>query len=279
VWRVVEAPLPSAEGYRIIWVWNSLMAWHDADHRQACIEKAWLAIEQLQTTLKGPRCRYRSRARVDAAVHARVTAAGADHWVTGTVEETEAPVCRQDRRGRPGARTRYVRTTRPRCRVRATLRTDRVEPDARSDGTFPLLTHTDLSPAKIVAAYNAQPRLEKRFAQLQSVEGVTPMWLKSATRIEALLFLYCLALLVQALLERQLRQGMTTAGLDQLPLYPEARACRAPSAERVLHVFAALQRHELWAGDRRVHTCPPVLDALQEQIVDLLGMRPADFTA
>ena len=30
VWKVVEAAVPSAEGYRVIWVWNSLMAWHDA---------------------------------------------------------------------------------------------------------------------------------------------------------------------------------------------------------------------------------------------------------
>ena len=96
---------------------------------------------------------------------------------------------------------------------------DRVDEDARSDGTFPLLTNTDLVPAQILEAYKAQPRLEKRFAQLKSVEGVTPMWLKSATRIEALLFLDFLALLVQALLEREVRQGMAAAGLDQLPLY------------------------------------------------------------
>jgi len=42
VWKVTEAQLPSKEGYRIIWVWNSMMAAEDADSRQARIEKAWI---------------------------------------------------------------------------------------------------------------------------------------------------------------------------------------------------------------------------------------------
>jgi hypothetical protein len=36
VWKVVEAAVPCAEGYRVIWVWNSLMAWHDADLPEVC---------------------------------------------------------------------------------------------------------------------------------------------------------------------------------------------------------------------------------------------------
>jgi hypothetical protein len=170
------------------------------------------------------------------------------------------------------------RTVRPRFTVWATTRTDLVEQDARTDGMFPLLTNTDLTPAQVLDAYKAQPRLEKRFEQLKSVEAVAPVWLKKAPRIEALLFLYFLSVLVQALLERELRQAMVAAGIDHLPLYPEERECRAPSAERVLEVFASLQRHDLWAGGRRVQTFQPQLDPLQERIVTLLGMRTAEFT-
>jgi len=70
---------------------------------------------------------------------------------------------------------------------------------------------------------------------------------------------------------------MVAAGVDQLPLYPEERECRAPSAERVREVFASLQRHDLWAGIRRVQTLQPQLDAMQERIVALLGMPAANF--
>jgi transposase len=275
VWKVVEAPVPSADGYRVIWVWNSLMATQDAERRQAQIEKAWLAIERLQTTLQGPRCRYRTRLRV--ATTAQALVGDAAPWVRVTVDESDEPRFRQERRGRPGARTRYVRTTRPRFTVQAVLQADAIAEAARTDGMFPLLTNTDLRPAQVLAAYKAQPRLEHRFSQLKTVEAVTPVWLKKVTRIEALLFLYFCSLLVQALLERELRRAMAAAGLDQLPLYPEARACRAPTAERVLEVFASLQRHDLWAGHKRVQSFQPQLDALQAQLVSLLGMRPADF--
>jgi transposase len=277
VWQVVEAPVRSAEGHRIIWVWNSLMATQDADQRQGRIEKAWVAIEQLQTTLQGPRCRYRTRERVEAAAQARVAAAGAARWVQVVIEAREEPRFRQERRGRPGGRTRYLRTTRPRFTVRAVQQVDVIAEDARSDGMFPLLTNTALTPVQVLEAYKAQPRLEHRFSQLKSVEAVTPVWLKKVTRIEALLFLYFCSLLVQALLERELRRAMAAAGIREVPLYPEARACRAPTAERVLEVFAALQRHDLWTARRRVQTFQPDLDAVQRQLTDLLGMRPADF--
>ena len=91
-----------------------------------------------------------------------------------------------------------------------------------------------------------------------------PLWLKKATRIEILL-------------ERGLRHAMVAAGVDHLPRYPEERECRAPSAERVLEVFASLQRHDLWPGTRRVHTFQPQFDAVQERIVSLLGVPAADF--
>ena len=44
VWKVVEAAVPSKEGYRIVWVWNSLMAAEDAEARQARIEKAYVGL-------------------------------------------------------------------------------------------------------------------------------------------------------------------------------------------------------------------------------------------
>jgi hypothetical protein len=44
VWKVVEAELPSKEGYRIVWVWNSMMAQEDSESRQGRIEKAYVAL-------------------------------------------------------------------------------------------------------------------------------------------------------------------------------------------------------------------------------------------
>jgi len=62
------------------------------------------------------------------------------------------------------------------------------------------------------------------FEQLKSVHEIAPVFLKNEARIEALFTLYFLALLVPALTERELSQAMSAAGIEQLPLYPEARA-------------------------------------------------------
>jgi transposase len=127
----------------------------------------------------------------------------------------------------------------------------------------------------LLQQYKYQPRLEKRFEQLKTVYVVAPVWLKSVTRIEGLLTVFFLTLLVEALIERELRRAMQAAQIRSLPLYPEARACDAPTADRIFALFATVQRHELWDGDRLVQTFPPELTDLQRQVLELLGL-PAD---
>jgi len=278
VWKVVDATLPSREGYRVVWVWNSLMAARDADARQARIEAAWLGIERLQTKLQGPRCRLRARGRVEQEAQRILKDAGAARWVRVEITERPEPVYRQTQRGHPGSATRYLRTTRVRFSVAARVQEEVVKADERCDGMFPLLTNCrDLSGKAVLEAYKFQPRLEKRLEQLKSVAHVTPVWLKDVSRIEALLFCYFIALLVHALLEREVRQGMARARVDHLPLYPEERDCRAPSTERLLDVFASLQRHRLKQDGRLVQIFEPELNALHKQILDLIGLPASNF--
>ena len=186
----MEAPLLSKEGYRIVWVWNSLMAREDGDGRQARIEKAWLGIERLQTKLQGQRCRLRLREKVDEAAATILQDAGAAPWLRVEVTERPEPVFRQERRGHPGPRTRYLRRERLRFSVAARVLDEVIEADARTDGMFPLITNAkDLSPRRVVEAYKFQPQVEKRHEQLKSVQDLAPVWLKNVGRIEALLFL------------------------------------------------------------------------------------------
>ena len=104
------------------------------------------------------------------------------------------------------------------------------------------------------------------------------MLLKNEGRIEALLFLYFVVLLVQALLEREVRRAMTERGITSLPLYPEDRECLAPSAAGLLQVFAGLQHHQLRRRDTLIQTFSPELTPLQRQVLDLLGISPQEFT-
>lgn len=278
VWKAVESPIPSAEGYRIVWIWSSLKAAEDEQARAARIEKAGLAVEELRARLRGPRCRYTSRGAVADAAAPLVAAAGAERWLACEVHEHAEPIFRQEHRGRPGHTTRYLRRQRLRFDVVWTTIAATIEYDARCDGIFPLITNDrDLALAAILTAYKYQPRLEKRHEQLKSVYAVAPVLLQNEGRIEALLFLYFVVLLVQALLEREVRRAMTARDIEALPLYPEDRECRAPSAHGIFQVFAGLQYHQLRRRDLLIQTFAPELNSLQRQILDLLGISPQTF--
>jgi transposase len=193
-----------------------------------------------------------------------------------TVEEA---VFRQETRGRPGKHTRWRRRLKRRFRLTWDRREAEIAYDARTDGIFPLLTNdADLTAAGILDAYKTkQPLVEKRHDLLKNVEAATPMYLKSISRIEAVLALHFVALLVHALLEREVRRAMARRGIQELPLYPEDRDCKAPSTDRILELFGPLQRHLLSRAGRVVQRFDPELTELQRQLLTLLGISPKVF--
>jgi len=187
---------------------------------------------------------------------------------------------KQARRGRPGPETAYRKITRRRYDIEWTMDEQAIAYDKRSDGMYPLLTNDrSLTPAQVLTAHKGQPRIEKRFEQLKSVHEIAPVFLKNEARIEALFTLYFLALLVQALIERELRQGMKAAGIEQLPIYPEARACRRPTTEHILRLFSLAARVTVLAGADVMRVFPPQLTDLQRQVLGLLGVPPSAYLA
>ncbi len=135
------------------------------------------------------------------------------------------------------------------------------------------------SPTEVLTAHKGQPRIEKRFEQIKTVHEIAPVFLKNEARIEALFTLYFLALLVQALIERQLRLAMQRKDIAELPIYPEARACRRPTTEHILRLFSLAERHTLLAFGATVRTFEPDLTPLQIQILELLGVPVSEYRA
>ena len=99
--------------------------------------------------------------------------------------------------------------------------------------------------------------------------------MKEVSRIQALLCVYFLALLVESLLEREMRKAMQSEGIESLPLYPEGRACRRPTARKVIDLFEEVQRHELSAGKRPAVVFTTKLSRLQRKILLLLKISGA----
>jgi len=130
----------------------------------------------------------------------------------------------------------------------------------------------------VLAAYRYQPNLERRHHLLKSVQHTAPVLLKTPHRIEALFCCQFLALLIAALIERQVRTGMTNATLKKIPLYPEFRDCPAPSTERILEIFAPVSRHHLYDHDTPIQTFEPELTTQQQQVLDLLALPTTGYT-
>jgi transposase len=276
IWRVFEAPVPSTDGYRVIWVHSSGKASRDAASRSARIEAGLAAIEALQARLASPKSRIKTRVAAEEAGIAALSATRATRWVSFTVTESTEVTYHQERRGRAGASTRYRKREKLHFAITAAVRAETVSYDAVTDGMFPLITNDRaMTPAEVLAAYRYQPNLERRNHMLKGPQEVAPVYLQQAHRIEAIMLCHFLAMLTEALIEREIRTTMEVEGLSAIPLYPELRNCPSPSAPRILEIFNGVQRHHLIREGQVVQVFEPELSALQEKVLDLLHV-PVD---
>jgi transposase len=275
----MESPIPAADGFRLIWYHSSLKHDHDAQSRQKCIQRAWRELEAFAEILEGPRCRYTTTAGVAKAAERILAAAHAARWLEYEIEPWEERTYRQEKRGRPDSKTRWRRRTKSRFRLRWKPNLTTMDYDGRTDGIFPLVTNRkDLSVFEVQEIYRSkQPMIEKRHDLLKNVLGSIPAFLKSISRLEALLFLFYVGLTVHALIEREVRRTMKSRRIASLPLYPEDRECKAPTASRIFETFSNLQRHYLMKDGQVAQRFLPELSPLQKDILSLLHIPPRWF--
>lgn len=275
---VSEPATPSVEGYRLLWYHSTRKAELDALARSQRIERALRELAELREKLCSPRTRYRQAAKVTETVEKLLAEREVGHWITVQVDPRVVETYRQERRGRPNKETRYVKQVAVRFDLTIGVDQARINQDRRCDGVFPLITNVfDRSELELLWAYKKQPTIEKRFSQLKTDFAVAPVYLKDVSRIQALLCVYFFALLVEALVERDLRCAMERAEVEALALYPEGRACRHPTTRRLIDLFDNVQRHVL----RRSGQAPTVLltelSAVQRRVLRLLGLPRDDY--
>lgn len=277
-WRAFKYHLPSKEGWTVIWLGSALLALSQEQSRRERIAKAEEQLADLQAQLTGSRARRRSHENVEDSVAAILAGQQVGRWLEVKVHGTEQHRYRQASAGRPGADTRYVRNTKRGWRLEWQVDENMIAYDRKSDGMYPLLTNDkSLSLPEAFAAHRRQPAIEKRFQQLKSVFELAPIFLKNEARIEALFCVYFLALLIQSLVERELRQGMKRTEVEKLPIYPEERLCHRPTAEQVFRLFSQLARTVLVVNGKDTRSIDPVLTDLQRQILQLIGVPTSTY--
>jgi transposase len=280
VWSVYRDPLGSTDGFVIVWVWSTLLTLHQQARRHRNIATATEALAALRRRILGPRSRLRGGARIDLEVELILEQNRVHRYLKVKRIPRPEHTFKQTRRGRPGPDTAYRRVTRRGYDLEWSIDQAAIDYDIKSDGIYPLICNDrNLSAAQILEAHKGQPTIEKRFEQIKTVHEIAPVFLKNTLRIEAFFTLYFLALLVQALIERELRLAMKRERIKELPIYPEQRRCKRPTTEQILRLFSFAERHTLLRDTTPIQSFAPQLTELQRQTLDLLGVPVRAYLA
>jgi len=277
-WFVYRPPLPSVEGWTIVWVWSTLLTLRQESRRKRNMAAASEELTSLRERLAGPRTRLRRAADIDFHVKTILEKHHVVRYLKVERTVREDHIFKQARRGRPGPATAYRKITKRRFDIEWTIDQEAIAYDHKSDGMYPLIANDRaMSPAQALEAHKGQPMIEKRFEQIKTVHEIAPVFLKNEGRIEALFTLYFLALLVQALIERELRLAMKRENIAELPLYPEQRDCARPTTEQILRLFSLAERHQLMQDGKTLQIFDVQLTELQHQVLALLGVSEGAF--
>lgn len=264
------------EGFRMYWFRSSEKARRDWAERE---EKIASAMNQLRLLAdparkKKPRTEKTLRRKADEILsHFAVQT-----WIKVDITLEQVERFRQVQRGRSSTNTMYHKIVHRVPRISCSRDEQAISKSEMMDGIFPLATNANLDAFAVLRAYKYQPKLEKRHALLKSGLQVAPIFLKKNHRIEALMFVYFLAQLVCALIERQLRNAMRNRGISQIQILPEDRPSASPTTEQVIRVFGSRARHLLLSNEGKlVQSFSDPLSSIQEQILGLLDISPTAY--
>jgi len=91
-------------------------------------------------------------------------------------------------------------------------------------------------------------------------------------RIEANLFLFFIALVIQSLIEREVRNTMDDEGQTSLAIYPEDRDAPRPTTSKIFDRFERLSTYSIVDNGRVVEEFKDQLTDTQRIILGYLGV-------
>jgi len=258
----------SKEGYRVIWVHSSGKEKDDRGRREQKITKALRELEELSGKLN--RYHLKTKKEINAAldricqetktfIHARIF-----------TDRTQVKLKLSP--GRPGVHTRYEYKWEFRHRLEFRIDEQAVEAASKTDGIFPLITNTPLKASDVLERYKRQPFLEKRIYTQKSVLEIAPVYLKKTHRIEAIMFLYFVALMIVTLMERSIRANMAKRKIEKVPILPQGMNTRKPTWENIRYFFRNVHLSEVTSGAQSVRVEIRGVSTLHKEIMSLLDV-------
>jgi transposase len=112
---------------------------------------------------------------------------------------------------------------------------------------------------------------------MKCVYSLMPMLLKRIERIEAFLFVFFIAMLIEALIGRSVRLSMKSMKIESIPIYHERKECESPTADRLLSIFSNVQFHMLLTQEKVIGVFQPELSGIQRKLLKMMEIDPEKY--
>jgi transposase len=263
-------------GYKIHWIYSSEKRKRDRESRDKQLKK----VEQRLAELNGKinKRGLKTRKAIEEAAQQIVKEHKLEdffHISIGTITEKYQV---QIGTGRPGKNTKYRTDVNTLYTLSWTQKKQTLKQEAQTDGVFPLLcTDNELTAKEVLKAYKYQPRLEKRFSQFKKIHNAAPLLFKKIERIEANMLGFFIALVIQALIEREVRNKMKEQKIEQIRVYPEQREASHPTTAKILDRFENICTYKIKENSKVVETFKDSLNEDQKLILSLLNIGEDEF--
>jgi transposase len=236
--------------YRLLFVWSEAKARQEAATRERHLGKIREAFATIERNLN------KYSLKTEETIHRRLEAARSKY----DEGELFTYTLTKDRRGQFHLKWQLD----PKALKRQQL----------LEGVYVLKTNLSKrsSPlAKTLAKYKEQSQVERRIHHLKGPLAVAPMFLKNPERIAGLLCILTWALMVLALMERQVRKSLK--GKPLYGLYPENRPSPAPTGPALFDCFRTLCIVIVVDHGTTARRLAQPSD-IQRQLLRLLGIPP-----
>jgi len=253
-------------GFRIIWVHSSSKQEDDQIRRQKKIDKAIEALEELSPKLNA--YHLKTKKEIRAAVNS--ICKGVKQFIDVKIVTERKQIKVKVSPGRPSLKSVYKNKWQFKHSIHWELNQQALSEASKTDGLFPLITNTTLEACEVLKKYKSQPFLEKRMYTKKTVLQVAPVFLKKEKRIEAILFLYFVALMIVSLIERKIRMNMAKANIEKLPILPQAMNTKKPTWNNIRYFFRNVIYSEIIRDGICIQSMVKGLSDLHKQINRLL---------
>ena len=262
--------------YRLYWIHSTEKRKRDRQARESALRK----LEQKLAEFNGKLNRHKLKTRTQIRHRLQMLLAEneASRFVHVSIAQTTSVRRVQKRRGRPGPQTTFGVRTRRLYILHWNRDVVALERELHVDGIFPLLcTDETISAKEALEAYKYQPRLEKRFSQYKSVLLAAPLLFKKIERVEAITYLYFQALILQAVIERNVRKKMKEKEIEALPIYPEDRLAHHPTTAKIIALFKDISAYTVLRKGKPQDAYRDDITPLHRRVLSLLGIKEIDY--